>query len=93
MLKKNRWKKPKQMIVIVADYFHPTEWVGEIKSLNVSVIYRHRTLSDYVKAFVKTGFRLIDMNEPLPSEAQINLSPRIGWLSKIPMFLFMKLEK
>ena len=48
---------------------------------------------DYIKAFNKVGFRLIDMNEPLPSEAQINLSPRISWLSKIPMFLFMELEK
>lgn len=33
------------------------------------------------------------MNEPLPSVEQINSSPRIGWLSKIPMFLFMEIEK
>lgn len=89
-----KWKLEDEAIkVIVADYFNPTEWVGEIKGINVPIVYRHRTLSEYIKAFTKSGFRLIDMNEPLPSEGQINLSPRIGWLSKIPMFLFMELEK
>jgi hypothetical protein len=78
---------------IEEDYFNPTEWVGEIKGINAPIINRHRTLSDYIKAFNKSGFRLIDMNEPLPSEEQINLSPRIGWLSKVPMFLFMEFEK
>ena len=92
--KESKWTLEDETIkVIVADYFNPTEWVGEIKGINAPIIYRHRTLSDYIKAFNKIGFRLIDMNEPLPSEEQINLSPRIGWLSKIPMFLFMEIEK
>lgn len=92
--KESKWTLEDETIkVIVSDYFNPTEWVGEIKGINAPIIYRHRTLSDYIKAFNKIGFRLIDMNEPLPSEEQINLSPRIGWLSKIPMFLFMEIEK
>jgi ubiquinone biosynthesis O-methyltransferase len=92
--KESKWTLEDETIkVIIADYFNPTEWVGEIKGIDAPIIYRHRTLSDYIKAFNKVGFRLIDMNEPLPSEEQINLSPRIGWLSKIPMFLFMEIEK
>lgn len=92
--KESKWTLEDETIkVIVSDYFNPTEWVGEIKGINTPILYRHRTLSDYIKAFIKIGFRLIDMNEPLPSEEQINLSPRIGWLSKIPMFLFMEIEK
>ena len=90
--KESKWTLEDETIkVIIADYFNPTEWVGEIKGINTPIIYRHRILSDYIKAFNNIGFRLIDMNEPLPSEEQINLSPRIGWLSKIPMF--MELEK
>jgi ubiquinone biosynthesis O-methyltransferase len=92
--KESKWILEDETIkVIVSDYFNPTEWVGEIKGINAPIIYRHRTLSDYIKAFNKIGFRLVDMDEPLPSEEQINLSPRIGWLSKIPMFLFMEIEK
>ncbi|SMC18706.1 Methyltransferase domain-containing protein [Clostridium acidisoli DSM 12555] len=92
--KESKWTIEDETIkVIVDDYFNPTEWVGEIKGINAAIIYRHRTLSDYIKAFNKIGFKLTDMNEPLPSEKQINLSPRISWLSKVPMFLFMELEK
>lgn len=92
--KESKWTMEDETIkVIVADYFNPTEWVGEIKGIDVPIIYRHRTLSDYIKVFNRIGFRLIDMNEPKPSEEQINLSSRIGWLSKVPMFLFMELKK
>lgn len=92
--KESKWTIEDDTIkVIVADYFNPTEWVVEIKGINETIIYRHRTLSDYIKVFNKIGFKLTDMNEPLPSEKQINLSPRNSWLSKIPMYLFMELEK
>jgi len=57
------------------------------------VIYRHRTLSDYIKAFGRNGFILADMNEPVPTEEQIKHSTRISWLCKIPMYLFIELEK
>ena len=32
--------------------------------MNAPILYRHRTLSDYIKAFVKNRFKIIDMNEP-----------------------------
>jgi SAM-dependent methyltransferase len=78
--------------VAVTDYFNPTEWTGEIKGISVPLIYRHRTLSDYIKAFNRNGFILTDMNEPVPTEEQIKHSARIGWLCKIPMYLFIELE-
>ncbi|SHJ65445.1 Methyltransferase domain-containing protein [Anaerocolumna jejuensis DSM 15929] len=78
--------------VVVTDYFKPAEWAGEIKGINAAVIYRHRTLSDYIKAFNRNGFILTDMNEPIPKEEHLKYSARIGWLSKIPMYLFMELE-
>ncbi|MDF2543013.1 MAG: putative methylase [Herbinix sp.] len=78
--------------VVVTDYFYPTEWIGEIKGISAPVVYRHRTLSDYVKAFTRFGFLLTDMNEPIPTKEQMEHSKRIEWLSKIPMYLFMELE-
>ncbi len=91
--KESKWILEEDNIkVVVTDYFNPAEWIGEIKGIDVPVIYRHRTLSDYIKAFSRNGFILTDMNEPVPAEEQIKHSARIGWLSKIPMYLFMELE-
>lgn len=80
--------------VVVNDYFTPTEWEAPIaKSIDSIVIWRHHTLQEYVKTFVKYNMMITDMNEPLPNEQQIAKSPRLGCLSKIPMFLFIELEK
>ena len=38
--------------------------------MNAPILYRHRTLSDYIKAFVKNRFKIIDMNEPIPTEEE-----------------------
>lgn len=79
--------------VLISDYHNPKEWIGEIKGMNAPILYRHRTLSGYVKAFVKSGFKITDMNEPIPTEEQAKMSPRVAWLKKIPMYLFIELEK
>lgn len=79
--------------VIVSDYHNPKEWIGEIKGINAPILYRHWTLSDYIKAFVKNSFKLIDMNEPIPTKEQSRMSSRVAWLEKIPMYLFIELEK
>jgi 2-polyprenyl-3-methyl-5-hydroxy-6-metoxy-1,4-benzoquinol methylase len=80
--------------VVVRDYFTPTEWEAPITSgSDVNVIWRHRTLQDYVKAFIKNGLKITDLNEPVPDDEQIAASYRISWLSKIPMFIFFELEK
>lgn len=92
--KETKWIKDNGNIeVLVSDYHNPKEWVGEIKGMNAPILYRHRTLSEYVKAFVKNGFRIIDMNEPIPTEEQSRMSSRVAWLEKIPMYLFIELQK
>lgn len=92
--KETTWLKNNGSIeVLVSDYHNPKEWVGEIKGMNARILYRHRTLSDYIKAFVKNNFKIIDMNEPIPTEKESQMSSRVAWLKKIPMYLFVELEK
>lgn len=79
--------------VRVKNYFSPSEWEGQINGVENKVIYRHKTMSEYVKAFVHSGFIIKDMNEPIPTPEQIAESQRIEWLTKIPMYLFVTLEK
>jgi len=80
--------------VVINNYFSPTEWEAPIaKSINSIVIWRHRTLQEYIKTFVKNHLNIIDLNEPIPNDQQVSESPRLGFLSKIPMFLFFELEK
>lgn len=92
--KESKWTSEDDKIkVLVSDYFTPAQWIGEIKGIDANVIYRHRTLSEYIKAFIKNDFTVVDMNEPIPSKEQMSMSSRIKWLSKIPMYLFIELEK
>lgn len=78
----------------VEDYFYPVEWKELIASnFRTPVIFRHRTLQDYIKTFVKCGLTIIDLSEPIPSEEQKKMSARLTRLQKVPMFLFWKLKK
>jgi 2-polyprenyl-3-methyl-5-hydroxy-6-metoxy-1,4-benzoquinol methylase len=91
--KESRWELEEDGIrVTVRDYFNPSEWTVEIQGVNTPLIYRHRTLSDYIKAFRRNNFILADMNEPIPTKEQLKHSSRIEWLCKIPMYLFMELK-
>ena len=90
----HHWIKENDMTqVVVKNYFRPTEWQGNIAGIEQPVIYRHKTLSEYVKIFADNGFYISDMNEPLPTTEQIAKSPRIEWLTRIPMYLFMELRR
>jgi len=90
----HHWIKENDMAqVVVKNYFTPTEWEGKIAGIEQSLIYRHKTLSDYVKIFAQNGFYISDMNEPIPTEEQTAKSPRIEWLTRIPMYLFMELRR
>lgn len=80
--------------VLVENYFFPSEWEKEISgSVDKKVIWRHRTLQDYIKVFCNSGFCVADLNEPLPTKEQCDKSERVAWLSRIPMFLFWTLHK
>jgi SAM-dependent methyltransferase len=79
--------------VVVSNYYYPTEWEAPLPSGNVSVIWRHRTIQDYVKMFIKCGLTITDLNEPIPTDEQAAINENIAWLQKIPIFLFWELKK
>lgn len=79
--------------VVVKDYFFPSVWEAPLPDGNTSVIWRHRTIEDYVKVFIKSGLTIVDLNEPRPTEEQARISTAIAWLQKIPLFMFWELEK
>jgi hypothetical protein len=58
-----------------------------------SAVFRHRTLEDYFKIFLKHKFILVDYNEPVPDKKQTEISYRIARLAQIPLFLFMEWAK
>lgn len=86
-------KRGAKRTVIIENYYEPKEWEDYLGTgFEFPVIYRHRTMQDYVKAFIKANFVIKDLHEPQP-DSQQDIIGRLAWLSKIPMFLFWELRK
>ena len=79
--------------VVVMNYFEPRTWEAPLWQGTIPVIWRHRTLEDYVKAFVKAGFTIVDLNEPRATDEQASRSVALAWLKKIPLYLYWELKK
>ena len=79
--------------VVVSDYYHPAEWVAPLSSGSVPVVWRHRTIEDYVKTFIRCGLTIMDLSEPVPTDEQAAIDVDIAWMQKIPIFLFWELKK
>jgi SAM-dependent methyltransferase len=79
--------------VVVSNYYHPKEWEAPLPGGNVNVIWRHRTIEDYVKIFIKSGLTITDLHEPKPTEEQAVINADIAWMQKIPIFMFWELKK
>lgn len=79
--------------VVVSNYYHPTEWVAPLSGGTVEVVWRHRTIQDYVKMFIKCGLTITDLHEPVPTDEQAKESVGIAWMQKIPIFMFWELKK
>lgn len=79
--------------VVVMNYFEPKEWEAPLYKGTIPVIWRHRTLEDYVKAFLKVGLAIVDMNEPQATDEQAQISVAMAWLKKIPLYLYWELKK
>lgn len=79
--------------VIVEDYFNPTEYTQPLPGGNIEVVWRHRTIEEYVKLFVKHNFSIRDLNEARPTSEEASKSVPIAWLNKVPLFLFWEVEK
>lgn len=79
--------------VVVKNYFAPAEWEAPLPQGSGNVIWRHRTLEEYMKAFLSNGLSIVDINEPRPTAEQAAISVSLAWLQKIPLFLFFELSK
>lgn len=79
--------------VVVKNYFEPREWEAPLNKGVTSVLWHHRTLEDYVRAFVGAGFVIEDLREPAPTDEQASVSTPIAWLQKIPLFLYWVLKR
>lgn len=79
--------------VVVKNYFQPSKWEAPLPKGTTPVLWRHRTIEDYVKTFIKNGLTIVDLNEPRPTDEQAKISTAIAWLQKIPLFLFWELRK
>lgn len=79
--------------VVVKNYFEPREWEAPLPNGRTSVIWRHRTLSEYVKAFVGAGLTIVDMHEPRATEEEAADAPTLMMIKRIPLFLYWQLRK
>lgn len=79
--------------VVVKNYFEPSEWEAPLWKGTIPVIWRHRTLEEYVKAFIKAGLTIVDLNEPRATDEQAQISAALAWLQKIPLYLYWELKK
>ncbi len=74
-------------------YFEPKQWEAPLYKGTISVLWHHRTLEEYVKAFIKAGLSIVDINEPRATDEQAEISTAIAWLQKIPLYLYWELKK
>lgn len=79
--------------VVVKNYFEPCEWEAPLPSGTRSVIWRHRTLSEYVKAFIGAGLTIVDMDEPRATQEEAEASNALSFLRRIPLFLYWQMRK
>lgn len=79
--------------VVVMNYFEPREWEAPLWKGTIPVIWRHRTMEEYVKAFLKAGLTIVDLNEPRATDEQAQRSVELAWLQKIPLYLYWELKK
>ncbi len=79
--------------VVVKNYFEPKEWEAPLWLGTIPVIWRHRTLEEYVKTFIKVGFTIVDMNEPRASDEQAKKICRHGVASEDPALLVLGTEE
>ena len=79
--------------VVVKNYFEPREWEAPLPNGMTSVIWRHRTLSEYVKAFLATGLTITDMHEPRATQQEADAFRSLLMIRRIPLFLYWELMK
>jgi len=79
--------------VTVMNYFEPKEWAAPLRNGTIPVIWRHRTMEEYVKSFLRAGFTIVDLNEPRATAEQAQTSSVMAFLHKVPLYLYWELKK
>lgn len=79
--------------VVVKNYFEPRQWEAPLWQGTIPVVWRHRTMEEYVKAFLRAGLTIVDLNEPRATDEQAQRSVALAWLQKIPLYLYWELRK
>lgn len=79
--------------VVVKNYFEPREWDAPLPNGQTSVIWRHRTMSEYVKAYLAAGLTITDMHEPRATPEEADSSRALTMLRRIPLFLYWELRR
>lgn len=79
--------------VVVMNYFEPKTWEAPLWRGKTPVVWRHRTMQEYVETFSKCGLTITGLFEPCPTDEQAEISVNIAWLKKIPLYLFCELRK
>jgi len=96
--RKSKWERDKEgnfLYLRVDNYFDKTPWKEFIhpKKFKHEVIFRHMPLQDFINPLIALGFKLLRFHEPIPTPAQMQKSPRLLNLARVPMFLFMEWQK
>lgn len=79
--------------VVVKNYFEPRIWEAPLPSGTRSVIWRHRALSEYAKAFLAAGLVIEDMDEPRATAEEAAGSGTLAFLRRVPLFLYWRLRR
>ena len=79
--------------VVVKNYFEPRQWEAPLPNGATSVIWRHRTLSEYMKAFLNAGLTVTDLHEPRATQQEAEQFRSLTMIRRIPLFLYWELRK
>jgi hypothetical protein len=87
----HRTEKGEKLHVILDRYFDETErrW----KMLGIDFTNFHRSLSTYVRGFLKAGFIMVDLIEPTLAEDELKDYPQLDDELRVPNFIIYVLKR
>ena len=75
-------------------YFERIAWNDRIApSFRTPTLRRHRPLEDYIGGALQAGFLLLELQEPMATDAELRASSRFEPMTRVPYFLFMRWQK
>lgn len=93
MAKPNGWLTlaDRKLFYAVDDY--ADEGPREFEWWGASFVNMHRTLSNYISAFLEAGFVVDGLHEPTPSAEQLATNPSLADEFRVPNFILYSLRK